>query len=370
MTLELRMPERPHSFVGRKQELDIISDRLRWWGHETVIKIMGPGGVGKTSLAREVVHRESLRLTPLWVSFKEASQEPQAFREVFNRAFIDKAIRREKLAEALVVLDGVDEGREEALSDFLRVIFNYKRVAGLILTGRDRIPIRGEEIQLGALTSDAAREFLRKNTALPLPDKIIDSLVTKSEGSPLALSLISQLCRIYPADQVTSQLDGEIYTLKKPVASEIIQAVRPQIITFSGELVKELKKSPEKLHEVNSRQFEQIIADLFHDMGWDVELTKATRDGGRDILAYLNTGVVKLLCLIEAKKHRKDRPVGVQLVRNLYGTFCDEQANSAMLVTTSHFTAEAKKFQEKHKYQLSLKDYTDVFGWLANYNVK
>lgn len=129
----------------------------------------------------------------------------------------------------------------------------------------------------------------------------------------------------------------------------------------------QLKKSPNKLYEINSRQFEHLIADIFHDMGWEVELTKATRDGGRDILAHLNTGVLKLLCLIEAKKHRKDRPVGVQLVRNLYGTFCDEEANSAMLVTSSYFTPEAKKLEERHKYHLALRDYTDVIEWLTNY---
>jgi HJR/Mrr/RecB family endonuclease len=170
-----------------------------------------------------------------------------------------------------------------------------------------------------------------------------------------------------PVDQILSALDGQVYDLKQSQESKIIQAVRPQIVTFSGELALQLKKSPDKLHDVTSRQFEQLIADIFDDMGWEVELTKATRDGGRDILAHLDTGAMKMLCLIEAKKHRKDRPVGVQLVRNLYGTFCDEQANSAMLVTTSYFTEDAKNFRDKHKYQLTLKDYADIVGWLTNY---
>ena len=45
----------------------------------------------------------------------------------------------------------------------------------------------------------------------------------------------------------------------------------------------------------------------------------------------------------------------------------DEQANSAMLVTTSYFSDDAKTFRDKHKYQLTLKDYADVVGWLADY---
>jgi HJR/Mrr/RecB family endonuclease len=105
-------------------------------------------------------------------------------------------------------------------------------------------------------------------------------------------------------------------------------------------------------------------------MGWRVELTPATRDGGKDLLAYLDTDVGEILCLVEAKKHRRDRKVGIDLVRTLYGTLCDYQANSAMLVTTSSFTPDAKEFQKKHQYQLSLKDYVNVVDWIKRYKAR
>jgi len=54
-------------------------------------------------------------------------------------------------------------------------------------------------------------------------------------------------------------------------------------------------------------------------------------------------------------------------VRALYGTLCDYQANSAMLVTTSSFTSDAHEFQKKHRYQLSLKDYANVVEWIQRY---
>jgi len=59
--------------------------------------------------------------------------------------------------------------------------------------------------------------------------------------------------------------------------------------------------------------------------------------------------------------------VGVELVRTLYGTLFHEQANSAMLVTTSHFTPDAKEFQKQHAYQLSLKDFQDVAEWISRF---
>lgn len=73
------------------------------------------------------------------------------------------------------------------------------------------------------------------------------------------------------------------------------------------------------------------------------------------------------LMLVEAKHHRASSKIGVSLVRTLYGTLCDYQANSAMLVTTSSSSRDARTLQQKHQYQLKLSDYTDVAGWIQQY---
>ena len=77
-------------------------------------------------------------------------------------------------------------------------------------------------------------------------------------------------------------------------------------------------------------------------MGWHVELTRKTRDGGFDGLACRDTSIGRIMCLLEAKRYRRDRPVGVQLVRALYGTMTDKGASMSVLVTTSSFTACAR----------------------------
>lgn len=168
-----------------------------------------------------------------------------------------------------------------------------------------------------------------------------------------------------------SHPQGKLYGLREQVIIAphhgIINAIAPTIVTINDVLIEKLKRRPTDLFKITPRQFEEVIADLLTDMGMEVELTPQTRDGGKDILAYMDTELGKLLCLVETKRHRETRPVGVTLVRSLYGTVIDYDATSGMLVTTSRFTKDAQAFQQKHKYTLSLKDYSDVLSWILKY---
>ncbi len=175
-----------------------------------------------------------------------------------------------------------------------------------------------------------------------------------------------------PTDQALSETKLELYSLDKelqyPVAEdELVQAVQPQIVDATSFLIEKLRRRPEDVYSLPPRRFEELIANLIRDKGWEVHLTGATRDGGRDMLAYLDTRLGRLLCLVEAKRYSPNRPVGVDLVRNLFGTLCHEEANSAMIVTTSRFTVDARRFQAKHKFLLHLKDYQDLIRWLSEY---
>jgi HJR/Mrr/RecB family endonuclease len=162
----------------------------------------------------------------------------------------------------------------------------------------------------------------------------------------------------------------ELYDVSKQVvdpASKVIARVAPKIVVASAALADRLKREPQSVYDLAPRQFELLIAELLEDLGYRVELTRATRDGGKDLLAYLETDVGTLLCLIEAKKYRRDHKVGVELVRALYGTLTDAQANHAMLITTSSFTKDAHEFQRRHQYQLALRDYNDLERWIRQY---
>ncbi len=83
---------------------------------------------------------------------------------------------------------------------------------------------------------------------------------------------------------------------------------------------------------------------FFSKYGFEVELTKRSRDGGRDIIAIQSILGIKSKFIIEFRCYSKENPVSVELVRSLHGVQMAEGANKSILATTSRFTPDAIKF--------------------------
>jgi hypothetical protein len=116
----------------------------------------------------------------------------------------------------------------------------------------------------------------------------------------------------------------------------------------------------EAIYNLSSREFEELVAELFSQQGFDVELTPETRDGGCDIIATKSINRLPFMLLIECKKYSKEYPVGVNLVRSLIGVQSDRKANKAVLVTTSRFTKPARQLAERQQHLISLVDINDL----------
>jgi HJR/Mrr/RecB family endonuclease len=201
-------------------------------------------------------------------------------------------------------------------------------------------------------------------------DESAEKMLQLANGHPLTIVLLAAMAGSMTVDQVSRTLAGNLFDIKDlslPERRELISVAKPIIVTANQAMVERLKRTPNDIFRLSSREYEHMVAELLQDMGYEVELTPATRDGGKDILASLRTPAGDLLVLVDAKKYRQDRKVGVELIRTLYGTLHDYQANSAMLVTTSSFSDDARVFQQRHKYQLSLRDYADVAEWIQKY---
>lgn len=144
-----------------------------------------------------------------------------------------------------------------------------------------------------------------------------------------------------------------------------------QLIIISDEIwttfINRLIRNPKELHSLNSIQFEEFVAELLRRDGLSVTLTPRSRDGGKDIFAVANTPVGKHMYYVECKKYAPGRPVDVRLVRQLYGVIEADRATAGMLVTTSAFTKDAKRFASTLGYRLSLKDYSGIVIWMKEH---
>ena len=150
--------------------------------------------------------------------------------------------------------------------------------------------------------------------------------------------------------------------------STIFDPKSPIIINDMDEVVKNyFKRNPDKLYEMHPRKFEELIASIFKDLGFDVELTKATRDGGRDIIASIRTAATNFLAYVECKRYSADNKIDVGIIRDVAGVQYIDKPSKSIIVTTSFFTKDAKEIAKKIENQLDLKDFDDIKAWLEKY---
>jgi HJR/Mrr/RecB family endonuclease len=163
------------------------------------------------------------------------------------------------------------------------------------------------------------------------------------------------------------EANEEIVNAKELLLPQSGLILRVDAEEISEELIKHLAKHPELMHKLNSRKFEYLVAELFKDKGYDVELTKRTRDGGFDVRAIYRSDIGALLTLIECKKYAPENKIGVEFVRGLYGVVTSEGATKGLIATTSTFSRDAKALQKKHEFRLELADMHSLRKWLSEY---
>lgn len=141
-----------------------------------------------------------------------------------------------------------------------------------------------------------------------------------------------------------------------PHASEL-QAIKP-VVDFDmvdnrfieqSDVLSDLESRP-NLMELNPFEFENFISNLFELIGFESKLTRSSRDGGIDVVAYDSRPILGGKVVIQAKRYKN--VVGVSAVRDLYGSMINEGANKGILVTTSHYGPDAYEFSKDKPIEL------------------
>jgi restriction system protein len=109
------------------------------------------------------------------------------------------------------------------------------------------------------------------------------------------------------------------------------------VLDVEREMFSYFARHPDQMRLIPPRKFEELVAAIFRNNGFDVTLTPETRDGGIDIFAVQkNVFGGDLLHLIECKRYAANNKVGIGVVQRLAGIVDQYRANRGIIVTTKY----------------------------------
>lgn len=350
-------------FIGREEELEQIRKGFEAGKHFGIIE--GQAGVGKTALARAFAEQASVKF-PGGINFIRG----------FDNDRIGDALKSIR-PSSLSIFDDAEMLKPSVLKEIQRICETTRNFNALFTT---RLAPQFEairrsqetfQLQLGTLSQIDFSKFAKQ---FEIPSELQQTIAKLTEMNPLVLEMAGSLVahQDYQWAQLAKALrDFEIPGIVDPegnpvdVDSSEGNLLITDIREINDDLLALLRNDPSAMRKMRPRDFEKLIAELLGRAGYETELTPASNDGGVDIYAAKNDGLGRFLYLVECKRYGEDNPVGVQIVRSLYGVVQQERANGGIVVTSSRFTTGAKAFTSEVKYQMHLHDYINIQKWLG-----
>jgi restriction system protein len=166
---------------------------------------------------------------------------------------------------------------------------------------------------------------------------LISVRTTKENFTQLNLSRVDKIACLRNLGAQVSPQPSELQPVKPIVEFDMVD----KRFVKDQDVLSDLESRP-NLMDLNPWEFENLVNNLFSKMGLEAKLTRSSKDGGVDVVAFDLRPVLGGKVVIQAKRYKN--VVGVSAVRDLYGTMINEGANKGILVTTSHYGPDAYDF--------------------------
>lgn len=356
--------------VGRDKELKDLLRHFRRNGPR-LAAISGPRGTGRTSLAYMIRDHPELRdRFPDGFHYIHATPFTDMVPEFFGEAYG----RKPRPESSLLIVDDYEAGSEA----FRSVLWDYMRrnvEQSLLLCCSEELPIELSDalvITLGGLQRHEFLALLERRLNLGAVDEHKAArLFELVAGNPLFADLASKSIRehLLTLSEFIQGLEPFSHsTLVGPDGEPIGEVPRPVklvVVDTNRILLERIRANPEEVYSLGSREFEELVADILREKGYDVTLTPPSGDGGFDMFAARKDDLGSFLFLVECKRYIPPNKVGVSVVRALHGVVQQRQANAGIVVTSSFFTKGAREFQEDVPHQMQLRDYFVLQKWLG-----
>jgi len=244
-------------------------------------------------------------------------------------------------------LDADKETPLQAAGDFLLWRQTIDRAA--LVTGRDRLVL--------LITKDLKEDWwdldTKKRAQGPRPELVQE--LHDSAGADLLLLPLKEFlagAKRYLSFIVSDETLNEL----REVSGDI-EALLPEAFRASSDIPDLLSLSP--------IEFERLIQYLLIRLGHDVRVAQPSADAGVDFILLNQSRREEGPVVVQAKRWRSLVPI--QVIRELQGTLFATSASSALLVTTSGFTASAIKAAENTPVELI--SGTELLQLLARFDI-
>lgn len=138
------------------------------------------------------------------------------------------------------------------------------------------------------------------------------------------------------------------------------------------EIGSHLNNNYSDIYNLSPRVFEELIADVYKNLGYEVVLTQQSNDGGFDLILLEKNSHDQIL--VECKRYAPSRKVGVELVRQLSGSMVDKETERSIFVTTSSYTKGALQYTDrlragKYGFSIDLAKAEQLLRSVGSYNL-
>jgi restriction system protein len=359
-------------FVGRQEELARIDSLLS--SRERGIVILGTAGIGKSALARVYADRHKANF-PGGIFTVSASWAESASH------LLERAFEKPPVEPSLLIINDAEVLREFGFQPIRNALQRYPNLK-IILTSRQ--PLETDQdlttLKLDGLSRKEFQELASLRLAVAegrLDSNLVERLFQLASGNPALASIAIEVVKNGAVNSWQElfqylrnfQSPGLVDPAGQPLLKESDQykQIIIDVSSANEKILQILKKHPELVWKLPSRKFEEIVAEILDQQGYEVSLTPASGDGGFDIYAARKEELGQFLYLVECKRYVPPNKVGVEIVRSLYGVLQAKRATAGAIVTTSFFTAGAEAFQREVQHQLHLHDYIALQKWMADF---
>jgi len=349
------------SLLRREKELSELRKILSESTNHVVL-ITGVAGIGKSTLVR---------------MYAEENKEQYSNVYIWYAWQLSKDLKVEN--NSLIIVDDADELDSKKLEEIIR----YNESSFILVVGRTvdyhfskekyvRLSVNG--LNQSEIVSFRMNKL--KNHIVDFDYEEMKRILLLTQGNPLIIENMLRLIDSLGIDVVDKLLyqqisvgKSDIVVPNKNILSPSLISIKKDVLQINEDLMRYIAQEPMSMHELSPREFEKIIAELFKKLGYEVELTKQTRDGGVDIYIAEKTDLGKFLFLVECKHYAPNRPVGIEVIRNMYGVLGmnKRKPTGGIIATTSHFAKGVREeiVELNLEHRISLHDFEYISELLA-----